>query len=155
MATIFGKTWDLHVTKSLGVSLEENLAMIRETVAYLKSKGLGFTTTRSTSSTAIRPTRPTPWKLSGRRKREGRTLLPCVTPTAAACPWEVKELVELAAAQLTRPIGIHAHNDSRMAVANTVTAVRAGAALVQGTVNGYGERCGNAVTSAPLYPSLP
>jgi 2-isopropylmalate synthase len=144
VATIFGKTWDFHVAKSLGATLEENLTMIRDTVAYLKKKGLEvhydaehfFDGYKANPAYALETLRAA--------EEGGAHVITLCDTNGGSLPWEVTELVELAAARLTLPIGIHAHNDSEMAVANTVEAVRAGAALVQGTVNGYGERCGNA-----------
>ncbi len=144
VATIFGKTWDLHVAKSLGTTPEENLAMIRDTIAYLKSRGLEvhydaehfFDGYKANPAYALETIRAA--EAGG-----AHAVILCDT-NGGSLPWEIKELVEMAAAQLARPVGIHAHNDSELAVANTVTAVQAGATLVQGTVNGYGERCGNA-----------
>jgi len=144
VATIFGKTWDFHVKKALGATLEENLAMIRDTVAYLKSCGLEviydaehfFDGYKANPAYALETVRAA--EAGG-----ASTVVLCDT-NGGSLPAEVKEMVELIRQQLRVPLGIHAHNDGEMAVANSLTAVQAGATHVQGTVNGYGERCGNA-----------
>jgi 2-isopropylmalate synthase len=143
-ATIFGKTWDLHVTKSLGTTLPENLAMIRDTVAYLKSRGLEvffdaehfFDGYKANPAYALAA-------LEAAAAGGAATLVLCDT-NGGSLPLEIKEIVEAVAQRINTPLGIHAHNDSEMAVANTIMAVQSGVSQVQGTVNGYGERCGNA-----------
>ncbi|BAF58716.1 isopropylmalate/homocitrate/citramalate synthases [Pelotomaculum thermopropionicum SI] len=144
VATIFGKSWDFHVFKALGVTLEENLAMIRETVAYLKSRGLEviydaehfFDGCKANPAYALETIRAA--------AESGASAVVLCDTNGGTLPAEVKELVEKARSVLGVPVGIHAHNDGELAVANTLAAVQAGAEQVQGTVNGYGERCGNA-----------
>ena len=157
--TVFGKTWDLHVTEVLRTTLDENLRMIRETVRYLKRHGKeviydaehffdGYRTNPeyalSTLKAAI---------IGG-----ADSIVLCDT-NGGSLPWQVGEAVDTvlnevfgqASPDAPRPsslahvtLGIHAHNDSETGVANTLEAVRHGCTQVQGTVNGYGERCGNA-----------
>ncbi len=152
-ATIFGKTWDFHVTHALNTTLEENLAMIRESVAYLKSTGMeviydaehffdGFTANREY---ALRT-------LQAARDGGARILVLCDT-NGGSLPGRIREVVELVVYDLGVPVGIHCHNDGELAVANSLMAVEAGAVQVQGTVNGYGERCGNA-NLCSLIPNL-
>lgn len=152
-ATIFGKTWDFHVTHALNTTLEENLAMIRESVAYLKSMGLeviydaehffdGFTANREY---ALRT-------LQAAGEGGARILVLCDT-NGGSLPGRIREVVELVGRETGRPLGIHCHNDGELAVANSLMAVEAGAVQVQGTVNGYGERCGNA-NLCSLIPNL-
>jgi len=144
VVTIFGKSWDLHVTEALGATLEQNLAMISSSVAYLKSRGRfviydaehffdGYAADAAYALATLRAA------LDGGADR----LVLCDT-NGGSLPdtvgRRVAEVVGLAAV----PVGVHAHNDAELAVANSLAAVAAGAAHVQGTVNGYGERCGNA-----------
>ncbi|MFO7859669.1 MAG: citramalate synthase [Desulfosalsimonas sp.] len=150
VGTIVGKTWDLHVTKILGIPLEANLEMIENSVAYLKKNGLevhydaehffdGYKENPEYSARTIRAA------VAG----GADTICLCDT-NGGALPHEIEEITgiikEVIDNSSDRPIhiGIHTHNDSSLAVANSITAIRAGATIVQGTINGYGERCGNA-----------
>ena len=143
-ATIFGKAWDFHVTRALGITLEENLAMIRDTVACLKRCGIEviydaehfFDGYKANPAYALETVRAA-------EEGGASTVVLCDT-NGGSLPAEIKEIVELTGGRISVPLGIHAHNDGEMAVANTITAVQAGAVHVQGTVNGYGERSGNA-----------
>ncbi|HOV79086.1 MAG TPA: citramalate synthase [Bacillota bacterium] len=152
-AAIFGKSWDFHVKKALGVSLEENLAMIRDTVAYLKMHGLEviydaehfFDGYKANPAYALQTVRAA---VEG-----GASVVVLCDTNGGSLPAEIKEIVELTGERAAVPLGIHAHNDGDMAVANTVVAVQAGAVHVQGTVNGYGERCGNA-NLCSIIPNL-
>ncbi|RDV84271.1 citramalate synthase [Ammonifex thiophilus] len=152
--TLFGKTWDLHVTRALNTTLEENLAMIRESVAYLKEQGLEviydaehfFDGYKENPDYALAT-------LEAAVNAGASTLVLCDT-NGGSMPWEVEAAVRRVVERFPGvTVGIHAHNDTGMAVANTVVAVKAGARHVQGTVNGYGERCGNADLCAVL-PNL-
>ena len=145
VVTLVGKTSMLHVTDVLQTTPEENLRMIRESVAYLKSLGkeviydaehffdgakLDFEYALDTIKAAI--------------DGGADTIVLCDT-NGGSMPWEVEELVRTVAQTFPDvPLGIHTHNDGELAVANTLAAVRAGVVHVQGTINGYGERCGNA-----------
>ncbi len=146
VVTLVGKSWDLHVTQVLETTLDENLAMIGESVAYCReARAARWSTTPSTSSTATRPTPTTPWPRCGGR---GRTPAPtcwcCATPTAAPCPGRSRRSCGAVAARAA-DARRHPHARRRgCGVANTLAAVRAGAVHVQGTINGYGERVGNA-----------
>ncbi|MDD3653585.1 MAG: citramalate synthase [Desulfotomaculaceae bacterium] len=153
VATVFGKSWDFHVTRALRTTLEENLAMIRETVAYLKSRGLEviydaehfFDGYKANPAYALETI-----KAAGSGGAE--TIVLCDT-NGGSLPAEILEIVRVARSNLSVPLGIHAHNDGEMAVANSLMAVQAGAVHVQGTVNGYGERCGNA-NLCSIIPNL-
>jgi 2-isopropylmalate synthase len=142
VVTIVGKSWDFHVLRALETTLEENLAMISDTIAYLKSKGLevifdaehfydGFKNNREYALQVLMAAAEADW------------IILCDT-NGGAMPWEVAEITAVAAEMVKNPLGIHAHNDSGCAVSNSLAAVRAGCRQVQGTINGYGERCGNA-----------
>jgi len=145
VCAVFGKSSVLQVTEVLRTTLGENLKMIEETVAYLRGEGkrviydaehffdgyrLDAAYARQTLQAAVRG--------------GAETIVLCDT-NGGSLPWQVESAVGEVIAQLGRvPVGIHAHDDSGCGVANTLAAVRAGARQVQGTINGYGERCGNA-----------
>ncbi|HYI93372.1 MAG TPA: citramalate synthase [Bryobacteraceae bacterium] len=142
--SIFGKSWDLHTKRALGITEEENLALIGETVAYLVSHGKEvvydaehfFDGYASNPSFALRT-------LEAAKKNGASVLCLCDT-NGGTLPHRVAELVKVVKEKFGGIVGIHAHNDSDTAVANTLMAVEAGATHVQGCINGYGERCGNA-----------
>lgn len=144
VATIFGKTWDLHVTQALGTTLAENLAMIRETVSFLVSKGLEvvydaehfFDGYKANPDYALECLRAA---------AEGGAGWIVLCDTNGGClPGEIEAAVKRVRQEIDTPLGIHTHNDGELAVANTLAAVLAGCRQVQGTINGLGERCGNA-----------
>ncbi|MEH2159926.1 MAG: citramalate synthase [Nostoc sp.] len=173
--TIFGKSWDLHVTTSLKTTLEENLAMIRDTIEYLRSQGRRiiydaehwFDGYKHNPDYALQT-------LEAAIAAGAEWLVLCDT-NGGTLPHEISQIVqdvvkvtgdwglgtrkESSQSSIPNPqspipqIGIHTHNDSEMAVANAIAAVMAGAKMVQGTINGYGERCGNA-NLCSLIPNL-
>ncbi len=144
VATLVGKTWDFHVTHALNTDLDENLKMIKESAAFLRSKGLKvlhdaehfFDGYKANPDYALAT-------LQAAVDGGAATLVLCDT-NGGAMPDEIKQAVKLVVEKFNVPVGIHCHNDSEMAVANSIIAVQAGASQVQGTINGYGERCGNA-----------
>lgn len=145
VCTIFGKTWTMHVTEVLRTRLDENLRMIEESVAFLRGHGRRvvydaehfFDGYKADADYAIETLRAA---VAG----GSDTVVLCDT-NGGSMPWEVGGAVRAVADALPEVrLGIHAHNDSECGVANSVAAVRAGARHVQGTINGYGERCGNA-----------
>ena len=141
--TIFGKSWPLHVTDALGTTLESNLELIQDSIAFLCAKGKivfydaehffdGFKADPAYALETVR------------RAVEGgaaRVIL-CDT-NGGTMPWEIQAIWPKVQAMCKVPLGIHAHNDAEMAVANTLVSVQMGARQVQGTMNGIGERCGN------------
>ncbi len=142
--SIFGKSWDLHTKRALGITEEENLALIGETVAYLKKHDKevvydaehffdGYT---SNADFALRTLEAA--------KRNGADVLCLCDTNGGTLPHRIAEVVRIVKERFGGVVGIHAHNDSDTAVGNTLMAVQAGATHVQGCVNGYGERCGNA-----------
>ena len=145
VATIFGKSWLLHVEKVLKTTPEENLAMIADSVRFLKKHGKEtiydaehfFDGYRDDADYAMKT-------LAAAADAGADALVLCDTNGGRL----TSEVAEIAAAVVARfpgvRIGIHTHNDAELAVANTLAAVQAGARMVQGTVNGYGERTGNA-----------
>ena len=143
--TIFGKSWDLHVTEILNIPLEENLAMILDSVSLLKSNNREviydaehfFDGYRANPDYAVKTIQAA---ITG----QADMIVLCDTNGGTMFS-DVKEIVARVTKSFPRtPLGIHAHNDCGLAVANSLAAVEAGATLVQGTINGYGERCGNA-----------
>lgn len=142
--TIFGKSSTLHVREVLRVPLDENLRMIEESVRFLVREGRRvvydaehFFDGHALDSEYALDT------LRAARAGGAEVLVLCET-NGGALPWQVGEAVEAAHRAIDAPLGVHAHDDSGCAVANSLAAVRAGARHVQGTINGYGERCGNA-----------
>ena len=141
---IFGKTWLLHVTDVLKTTPEDNLAMIADSVSFLKQHGRevifdaehffdGFRANRSYALAAVHAA-----------AQAGADWIVFCDTNGGNLPSTVAEIVREVAKMLTVPLGIHAHNDSDLAVANSLAAVEAGCTMVQGTLNGWGERCGNA-----------
>ncbi len=143
-ATIFGKSWDLHVRDALKISLEENLNMISDSIEYLREHGLKvffdaehfFDGYKSNPEYALKTL-----EVAG---EAGADCLVLCDTNGGTLPYEVMEIVKQVRNRMKAELGIHAHNDSDTAVANSVIAVRMGVTHVQGTINGYGERCGNA-----------
>ncbi len=143
VVTIVGKTWDFHVTEVLGTTLEENLLMISDSVAFCRSQGREvfydaehfFDGYRANPDYAIRT-------LHAAASAGAAVVILCDT-NGGTMPERVAEVVAIAKRELPCEVGIHCHNDSEVAVANTLAAVRMGATQVQGTMNGIGERCGN------------
>ncbi len=142
--TIFGKAWDLHVTDVLKATLDENLRMIDSSVKFLKSAGREvffdaehfFDGYRTNKEYALKA-------LEAARDAGADRIILCDT-NGGTLTSQLFEIIEEVKARINTPLGIHCHNDSEMAVANSIAAVQAGCVQVQGTMNGYGERCGNA-----------
>ncbi|MBD2187481.1 citramalate synthase [Pseudanabaena mucicola] len=157
--TIFGKSWDLHVIEGLRTTLEENLAMISDTIAYLKNCDRRliydaehwFDGYKNNPEYALKT-------LKSAFDAGAEWFILCDT-NGGTLPDEISQITELVDASLrewgsTSPqIGIHTHNDAGLAVANAIASVQHGATMVQGTINGYGERCGNA-NLCTLIPNL-
>src|SRR5512140_3204748 len=144
VCTVVGKTWTLHVTEVLRTTLDENLRIIEKSLAHLRAQGRRaiydaehfFDGYRADPRYALET-------LRSAARGGAETLVLCDT-NGGSLPWQVAEVVRAVRAELELPLGIHAHDDAGCAVANSLAAVQEGATQVQGTVNGYGERCGNA-----------
>jgi len=153
VATIFGKTWDLHVREALKVSLKENLDMIHDSISFLKQNmdevfydaEHFFDGYKANPEYAIKT-------LHAAADAGAECLVLCDT-NGGTLTWELAGIIEEVKGKLKTPFGIHTHNDSEAAVANSLMAVKLGAVQVQGTINGYGERCGNA-NLCSVIPSL-
>ncbi len=150
---IFGKSWDFHVRNVIKTNLEENLEMIKETIAFLKSKNkeIVFDAEHFFDGYKSNPDYATETLIAA---VEGGTdwLVLCDT-NGGSFPSEIYEITRRIVNKFSVPIGIHCHNDGGMAVANSIFAVEAGATQVQGTFLGFGERCGNANLST-IIPAL-
>jgi 2-isopropylmalate synthase len=153
VVTIVGKSSDFQVAKVLKTTLEENLRMIASSVAFLKSRGVevvfdaehffdGFASDRAYALRTLQVAREAGSDWLGLCDTNGGTMYN-----------RVGEIVRAVTSAVDAPIGIHTHNDSDLAVANSLVAVEAGARMVQGTINGYGERCGNA-NLCSIIPNL-
>ena len=143
--TVVGKANDLHVREVLGTSLEENLAMLGDSVRYLKSKGKGvfYDAEHFFDGFVLDPD----YALSCLRAtvNNGVDALVLCDTNGGTLTQDLLRIIEIVQARLPNvPLGIHCHNDAEVAVANSLAAVRAGVQQVQACVNGYGERCGNA-----------
>lgn len=142
--SIFGKTWLLHVIEALRVRPEENLEIIASSVRYLRKHDKEviydaehfFDGYKQDSGYALDT-------LRAAAEAGADTIVLCDT-NGGTLPGEVSKIVHAVRKEISTELGIHAHNDSELAVANTLVAVEAGCRHVQGTINGYGERCGNA-----------
>lgn len=141
--TIVGKTWPLHVTEVFQVSLEENLAMISDTVAYLKKHGREVLYDAEHFFDSFREDPEYSLKTVKAASDAGADLVVLCETNGGALPEWVEEVTKKVIAHLGKPVGIHTHNDGGVGVANALAAIRAGACQVQGTINGYGERVGN------------
>jgi len=151
--TIFGKTWDFHVREALRISLEENLELINDSLAYLKQH-VGevvydaehfFDGYKANPEYALKT-------LEAAAQANVDCIVLCDT-NGGSLPFEVAEIVRIVKKRIKTPLGIHTHNDGECAVANSLVAVENGVVHVQGTINGFGERCGNA-NLCSIIPAL-
>ena len=143
VVTIYGKTWLLHVKEVLRASPDENLAMIADTVRFLKAHGKfviydaehGFDGFKDDSEYALATFQAA--------QNAGADIVTLCDTNGGSLPGEIARICQAARGKLTIPIGIHTHDDIGLAVANAIAALDSGVAHVQGTINGYGERTGN------------
>jgi 2-isopropylmalate synthase len=153
VVTIFGKSWDIHPLVALNISLDQNLEIIDRSIRFLKDRVPevifdaehffdGFKNNPQYALSTL--------KVAGQAGADWIVL--CDT-NGGAFPYEVQSVVRRVRKETAVPLGIHVHNDTGMAVANTIMAVKEGARQVQGTINGYGERCGNA-NLCSIIPNL-
>lgn len=151
--TLFGKSWSLHVTDALGISLAANLDIISDSISHLRSKQRrifydaehffdGYRTNPDYALETIR-----------RAVKAGAERVILCDTNGGTMPWEIKDICRVVQQECPVPLGIHAHNDCEMAVANSLVAIDTGIVQVQGTINGIGERCGNA-NLCSIIPNL-
>ncbi len=153
VATIYGKSWDFHVLRALKTTLDENLQMIRDSVVFLK-KHMGevfydaehfFDGYKANPGYAVKT-------LLAAEAAGADCLVLCDT-NGGTLPADLERIIADVRRKIKAPFGIHAHNDSELAVANSLVAIGLGAVQVHGTINGYGERCGNA-NLCSIIPAL-
>jgi 2-isopropylmalate synthase len=151
--TVVGKSSTLHVFEVLRTSLENNLRIIEQSIAYLRAQGrlVIYDAEHLFDGYKLDPAY-TLETLKAAARGGAETLVLCDT-NGGTMPWEITEIVRAIQAKIDAPLGIHTHNDGECAVANALAAVRQGCIQVQGTINGYGERCGNA-NLCSLIPDL-
>ncbi|WP_319781250.1 citramalate synthase [Maridesulfovibrio sp.] len=152
--SIFGKTWDFHATSALGVKLERNIELISNSIGYLRPhvEELFFDAEHFFDGFKANP-EFTINCLKAAHEAGADVLVLCDT-NGGSMPEEVAEACKVVQEKIPGcSIGIHAHNDCELAVANSLTAVKNGAIQIQGTMNGYGERCGNA-NLCSIIPNL-
>jgi 2-isopropylmalate synthase len=142
--TLFGKSWDLQASQILGVSLDENAAMIDDSIAYLKGKGLEVIFDAEHFFDGYKKNQAYALKTLKAAVNGGADMIVLCDTNGGSMPHEIQAVMKDIMPHLTLPVGIHTHNDCGLALANSLTAVQSGATVVQGTINGYGERCGNA-----------
>lgn len=150
---IFGKSSEFHVREALGAEPEQNLRMIADSVAFLIGNGKRVIFDAEHFFDGYHENPEYAMECLVAAEQSGaQTVVLCDT-NGGMLPYQIESVVEKVVSELSAPVGIHAHNDTGCAVANSLIAVRAGASMVQGTINGYGERCGNADLTT-IIPNL-
>ena len=142
--TIFGKSWDLHVREVFNTSLDENLRMIEESVRFLTRRGRAVIYDAEHFFDGVRANRAYALKTLQAAQEAGAAAIVFCDTNGGSLPAQITQMIGACKPKLRVPLGIHTHNDSDLAAANALAAVQAGCRQVQGTMNGYGERCGNA-----------
>jgi len=143
-ATLVGKSWDFHVLKALETTLEENLNMIRESIAYLKDKNREVVFDAEHFFDGFKANEEYAVQVLQAAQEAGADWLVLCDTNGGTMPWEIEDILLRIRPLIKAPLGIHAHNDAGCAVSNSLIGVKNGCRQVQGTINGYGERCGNA-----------
>ncbi|MDO8721946.1 MAG: citramalate synthase [Syntrophales bacterium] len=142
---IFGKSWDLHVREILQTSPEENLAMVEDSIKFLKSKGKEVIFDAEHFFDGYKANSRYALQVIERAAAAGADMIVLCDTNGGTMPHEITDIITPVVPLVPHHrLGIHAHNDCGLAVANSLAAVRTGVKMVQGTVNGFGERCGNA-----------
>ncbi len=144
VVSIFGKSWDLHTKRALGITEEENLKLISETVGYLRAHGKEVVYDAEHFFDGYIANPDFALRTLEAAKKAGASVLCLCDTNGGTLTTSLSEIVAVVRARFDGVIGIHTHNDSDVAVANSLAAIEQGATHVQGCMNGYGERCGNA-----------
>ncbi|MEO8398876.1 MAG: citramalate synthase, partial [Ignavibacteriaceae bacterium] len=142
--SIFGKTWRLHSSNGLGLTDDENEELIFKSVQFMKENGRSVIYDCEHFFDGYKDDKNFAIKMLKSAEQGGADVIVLCDTNGGTMPHEVYDIVTELKSQLTKPIGIHTHNDAELAVANSLAAIEAGAVHVQGTINGVGERCGNA-----------
>ncbi|MDO9557354.1 MAG: citramalate synthase [Coriobacteriia bacterium] len=150
---IFGKAWTIHVTETLQTTLEENLAMVGDSVRYLKAQGRTVFFDAEHFFDGYKADATYALQVCQTAAEAGAGVVVLCDTNGGTLPHEVARIVAEMTVALDVPLGIHAHNDAACAVANSLVAVDGGCVHVQGTINGYGERAGNADLTS-IIPAL-
>ena len=153
VVTIFGKSWDIHPLVALKISLDQNIEIIRQSIRFLKRRvpEVMFDAEHFFDGFKNNPR----YALSTLKVAEeaGADWIVLCDTNGGTFPYEIQSIVNQVEREISVPLGIHVHNDTETAVANTIMAVKEGVRQVQGTINGYGERCGNA-NLCSIIPNL-
>ena len=153
VATIVGKSWDFHVTHALDTTLDENLAMIADTIAFLRPRMEEVMFDAEHFFDGFRANRDYALHTLRAAEAAGAHWLVLCDTNGGTLPHDLVAIVKAVKQHVKTPLGIHVHNDAECAVANSLAAVQEGVGQVQGTMNGYGERCGNA-NLVSIIPNL-
>lgn len=153
VVTLLGKTWDLHVRDALRTSLEENLEMIYDSVKYLKSRVPEVMLDAEHFFDGYKKNPQYALKALRSAEDAGADVIVLCDTNGGTMPNELPAIFEDVKKNISKPLGMHTHNDAEVGVANSIIAVILGAEQVQGTINGYGERCGNA-NLCSIIPNL-
>ncbi|GAV13301.1 citramalate synthase [Paenibacillus sp. chi10] len=152
-ATLVGKSWDFHVHTALQTTLDENLAMIYDSIAYLKRAGLEVMLDAEHFFDGYKNNTEYALAVLCKAQEAGVDWVVMCDTNGGTLPGEIGSIIRDVYNHVHVKLGIHTHNDCELAVANTLAAVEAGVTQVQGTINGYGERCGNA-NLCSIIPTL-
>ncbi|SVA42754.1 uncharacterized protein METZ01_LOCUS95608, partial [marine metagenome] len=144
VVTLVGKSWDLHVEEILDTSLEENLSMVFDSISYLTEKGIKVFFDAEHYFDGFKANQGYAQQVVDVAAKAGAACIILCDTNGGSLPIHISEIFSKTAADVRVPLGIHTHNDSDTAVAGAIAAIELGASQVQGTINGYGERCGNA-----------
>lgn len=142
--SIFGKTWRFHSEKTLGLSDEQNEQLIYRSVEFLKSKGKTVVFDAEHFFDGFKDNSEFALNMVKSAEKAGADIITLCDTNGGTLPHEILDICKAVNETINVPLGIHAHNDSEFGVANSIAAVQAGIVHVQGTINGVGERCGNA-----------
>lgn len=153
VVAIFGKSWLLHVTNALQISPEENLRIIRESIAYLTVHDKEVIYDAEHFFDGYKADPEYALKTIQLAEAAGADNITLCDTNGGTLPHEITKIINEIRSHIQVPLGIHAHNDCELGVANAIAAVQAGCTLAQGTINGYGERCGN-TNLCSLIPNL-
>ncbi len=153
VVTIVGKSWDRQVTQVLDTTLTENLDMVTDSIKYLKANGLQVFFDAEHFFDGYKTNAEYALEVIAAATDAGAQCLVLCDTNGGSLPNHIVKAINAIQEVSSIPIGIHAHNDTELAVANTLAAVQAGASQIQGTINGYGERCGNA-NLCSIIPNL-
>ena len=144
VVTLFGKSWDVHASHILRVALEENLEMIEDTVSYMKRMDREVIYDAEHFFDGYKKNAQYALKTLKAAEGGGADVLVLCDTNGGTMPDDIRKIIMEVRSKVGVPLGIHVHNDCGLAVANSLVAVQCGVRMVQGTINGYGERCGNA-----------